>query len=63
MAHKLYNTVEILVRFKIEVPFIATDENILESAETSTKLIVSKLGDALGELKKQYDITIGSDSE
>ena len=63
MAKHITNTIEVTVRFKIDVPFIYTEENVLESAGTSTKLIIAKLGDALGELKKQYDITIGLDDE
>ena len=61
MAHIIHNTVDILVRFKIDVPFIVTDDTAKESVEASAKLIKAKLSDALSALKEHYDITVMSD--
>ena len=51
-------TLEIVIRLRATVPFLVVKGNEREVARTVTDLLVQQVSDALGELKRSYDVEV-----
>lgn len=63
MAKQFTSSLEVVIKFQIDIPVITNEENIQQSSKAASALMIAKLNDALGELKKQYEIAVLSVDE